>query len=115
LPGAFLLTKLDRRIAFGNELLFSLAPPTMSAFDWLAADSEGHPMLILSRRVGETLRIGDDVSVRIVSTFRGRVTIAIDAPLRVRILRGELERIEDDLNANTGEATESQQPRSRAG
>lgn len=47
-------------------------------------------MLVLSRKVGERLIIGDDV-VLVVSKISGnRVTFAIDAPAEVRVVRGEL-------------------------
>lgn len=48
-------------------------------------------MLVLSRRVGEQIKIGDNISIT-VSRVRGdRVSIAIEAPPEIRILRSELE------------------------
>jgi len=60
-------------------------------------------MLVLTRKCGETVRIGQDVSV-ILLGIRGQVVkIGIDAPSVIRVLRGELcgedhpkERLEDD-------------------
>ena len=50
-------------------------------------------MLVLSRKVGEEIVIGDNIKL-VVSRVRGnRVTIGIDAPDNVRIVRGELEPI----------------------
>lgn len=47
-------------------------------------------MLVLSRKLGERLVIGDDI-VLIVNKIAGnRVTLAIEAPNQVRIVRGEL-------------------------
>jgi carbon storage regulator len=47
-------------------------------------------MLVLSRKCGQTVRIGPDVTITFLRV-RGRVTkIGIDAPSLVRILRGEL-------------------------
>lgn len=47
-------------------------------------------MLVLSRKVGERLNIGDDI-VLVVSKIAGnRVTLAIEAPTHVRVVRGEL-------------------------
>jgi len=46
-------------------------------------------MLVLSRKQGEELLIGN-VSLRVASISGGRVTLLIDAPENVRILRGEL-------------------------
>ena len=47
-------------------------------------------MLVLSRKVGEKLLIGDDVTVEIVRIKGNRVTIGITAPEEVKVLRGEL-------------------------
>lgn len=61
-------------------------------------------MLVLSRKLGERLVIGDDV-VLIVNKIAGnRVTLAIEAPNQVRIVRGELSPLDnsDRQNASTG-------------
>lgn len=47
-------------------------------------------MLILQRRSGESIRIGEDIEITIVSTEGGRVRLAISAPTEVPILRSEL-------------------------
>ncbi len=47
-------------------------------------------MLVLTRREGEAVRIGTDVSIRIVSTTGNRVRIAIDAPPGVVVHREEI-------------------------
>ena len=47
-------------------------------------------MLILQRRSGESIRIGEDIEITIVSTEGGRVRLAISAPTEVTILRSEL-------------------------
>lgn len=47
-------------------------------------------MLVLTRRQGESIRIGSDVRVTIVASSGGQVRIAIDAPMEVGILREEL-------------------------
>jgi len=47
-------------------------------------------MLVLSRKVGETLVIGDNITLRINKISGNRVTVGIEAPGNVRILRGEL-------------------------
>jgi len=48
-------------------------------------------MLVLSRHAGETILIGDAITVRIVRIRGDEVLVAIDAPRHVGILRGELE------------------------
>lgn len=51
-------------------------------------------MLILQRREGEKILIGDDISVSVVSVEGNRVKLAISAPREVSILRGELRETE---------------------
>ncbi len=48
-------------------------------------------MLVLSRKVGERIHVGDDIVLEIRRIAGNRVTLALDAPRTVRILRGELE------------------------
>ncbi len=47
-------------------------------------------MLVLSRKIGERIHIGNDVFVEVRRVAGNRVTLAINAPKNVRILRGEL-------------------------
>lgn len=49
-------------------------------------------MLILQRKAGESLLIGDDVEISILSVENGRVRLSIQAPKHVSILRSELKR-----------------------
>jgi carbon storage regulator len=47
-------------------------------------------MLILSRRAGERIVIGDDIVVTVVETGRDQVRIGIDAPRHVSVHRHEV-------------------------
>jgi carbon storage regulator len=47
-------------------------------------------MLVLSRKRGEKVVIGKDITLTIEEIRGNRVRISIDAPDQVRILRGEL-------------------------
>ena len=47
-------------------------------------------MLILQRKTGESLVIGEDITIRVVSVDGMRVRLAISAPEDVSILRSEL-------------------------
>lgn len=47
-------------------------------------------MLVLSRRVGETLRIGSDITVTVVGVKGGYIRIGIEAPPSVPVHREEL-------------------------
>lgn len=47
-------------------------------------------MLVLTRRDGETIHIGDDVEITVVECHRDAVRIGISAPRSMSIKRGEL-------------------------
>ncbi len=47
-------------------------------------------MLVLSRKPGETIRLGDDIVITVVQLKNGRVSIGVEAPTDVKVLRGEL-------------------------
>jgi len=59
-------------------------------------------MLVLTRKVGEKILVGDDVVVSVVEVNRGSVRLGVEAPQSVSILRYEVyERIqEENLNAS---------------
>ncbi len=54
-------------------------------------------MLVLTRKKMETIRIGSEIVVTVVQTGRGRVKLGIEAPIRTRVLRGELAMVESPL------------------
>lgn len=47
-------------------------------------------MLILRRRAGETLVIGENVKITVMDVYEGGVRLAIDAPKSIPVLRSEL-------------------------
>ncbi|HAD32192.1 MAG TPA: carbon storage regulator [Methylophaga sp.] len=47
-------------------------------------------MLVLTRSVGDSIIIGDDIVVTVLEVNRGQVRIGIDAPLSVENDRSEL-------------------------
>jgi carbon storage regulator CsrA len=48
-------------------------------------------MLVLSRKPEESIQIGSNIRVVVVSVSNGRTRLGIDAPDHIRILRTELE------------------------
>ena len=47
-------------------------------------------MLILTRRVGETLMIGDDVTITVLGVKGNQVRIGVNAPKEVAVHREEI-------------------------
>lgn len=53
-------------------------------------------MLILSRKEGESIQLGEDIEVKVIQTAKGYAKIGIEAPKALMILRKELsEQIKD--------------------
>ena len=52
-------------------------------------------MLVLGRRTGENIRIGDDIKVIVLEVRGGQIKLGIEAPLHVQVHREEIyERIQ---------------------
>ncbi len=47
-------------------------------------------MLVLTRRPGESITIGDDIVVTVVAASGSQVRVGITAPRSVQVLRGEI-------------------------
>jgi carbon storage regulator len=60
-------------------------------------------MLILTRRVGETLMVGDDVTVTVLGVKGNQVRIGVNAPKEVSVHREEIYmRIQAEKGSNNG-------------
>ncbi|XZE22612.1 carbon storage regulator [Pirellulaceae bacterium SH449] len=56
-------------------------------------------MLVLSRKEGERIQIGDNITLVVSKVSGNRVTIGIEAPRDVKVVRGEL----GETGASAGE------------
>jgi carbon storage regulator len=61
-------------------------------------------MLVLSRKVGERVWIGDNISITVVKITGGGVRIGIEAPTELPVVREELKRRMESEQAGEGKA-----------
>ena len=55
-------------------------------------------MLILTRKLGESIRIGDDITLTVLSVKGNQIRLGVDAPREVEVHRQEIyDRILDEL------------------
>jgi carbon storage regulator len=53
-------------------------------------------MMVMRRREGEKILIGDNIVIHITQVGRGRVKIGIDAPRDIAIVAEEVKRVQDE-------------------
>lgn len=53
-------------------------------------ESDRNGKLILSRKEKESILIGDNICVTVVEIYRNRITLSIEAPRDVAVVRDEL-------------------------
>ena len=64
-------------------------------------------MLVLSRRDGESIIIGDDITITVISSIKGQSKIGIDAPRNISVHREEVyNRIQRNINNGVNEEEE---------
>jgi len=54
-------------------------------------------MLVLTRKLGESVQVGNGIVIRIVEVRRSRVRIGIEAPPQIRIQREEITGLRENL------------------
>ncbi len=57
-------------------------------------------MLVLSRKLNEKIHLGDNITVTVLRVQGNTIRLGIDAPRDVRVLRGELEPLEQGRGAH---------------
>jgi carbon storage regulator len=73
-------------------------------------------MLLLTRKLGENIRIGDDVKITIVEVKGNHVKLGIDAPASVKVHREEIyERIQQENRRNQARQADTASPGSTPG
>ena len=61
-------------------------------------------MIVLSRKQEESIAIGDDIKIKIISIDKGAVKLGIEAPKSISIVRSEL--LEEIKDANIAASKE---------
>ncbi len=69
-------------------------------------------MLVLTRRTGESIRIGDEVSVRVVDIQGNQVRLAIEAPREIPVHREEVYQVVRDENVKAAKLNPDTDPAS---
>jgi len=61
-------------------------------------------MLVLARKLDESIVLGDDITIKVISVDKGVVKLGIDAPKDISIIRSEL--LEDVKESNLASSKE---------
>ena len=71
-------------------------------------------MLVLTRKIGEMIRIGEEIELVVVDVSRGRVKLGFAGPRSIRVRRSELAEVPDERAVAKGVSKESSLPSTAA-
>ncbi len=71
---------------------------------------EDTKMLVLTRKLGEKILIGDDIVITVVDVGKSRLKLGIKAPAGARILRSELDPNHTNASLEPGDGAEDVVP-----
>jgi len=66
-------------------------------------------MLVLTRRAGESITIGDDIIVTVIAASGGQVRLGITAPRSVQVLREEIYKVMREENREAAQGLQHEQ------
>lgn len=67
-------------------------------------------MLILTRRIGESIIVGDDVTITVLGVKGNQIRLGVNAPKHVSVHREEIyQRIKQEQRTSTGPVEESEE------
>ena len=64
-------------------------------------------MLVLARKLDESIVIGENITIKVISVEKGVVKLGIDAPREISIIRNELLEDVKDSNIAASKGTDS--------
>ena len=67
-------------------------------------------MLVLTRRAGERISIGDNIEIVVRRVTGNRVTLGVEAPRDIRILRSELDQFAGQFDGSAADKEFSEHP-----
>lgn len=65
-------------------------------------------MLVLTRKIGETILIGDNIKIQLIEVSKDSVKIGISAPKDITVLRGEILNEIIDQNIKSSKTSKEQ-------
>jgi len=89
--------------AFRNNAIADMKREHKDSFFFIHfIETEVTPMLVLSRREGERIKLGDSIVITVVGVSGDKVRVGVEAPNNVVVLREELQPYEREYRNTKG-------------